>query len=65
MSKPKSKKLIDFDDEDRTWEIDRGVVIVDVHKLMRKPKVQRQIAKAREIMARIRAEKKAEQAADR
>jgi len=65
MSKPKSKEVLNFDDEDRTWEIDRGVIIVDFHKLLRKPKTQRQIAKAREIMARIRAEKKAKQAADR
>jgi len=57
MSKP--KKFVDFDDEERTWDIDRGVVIVDVDKLLRKPKAQRQIAKAREIMKRIRDEQAA------
>jgi len=66
MFKPKSNGVLNFDNEDRTWEIDhRGVITVDFHKLLRKPKTQRQIAKAREIMAHIRAEKKAKQAADR
>jgi len=66
MSKPKSEKFLDFDDEHRTWEIDhRGVVTVDVHKLLRSPEARHQIAKAREVMARIRAAEKAKQAADR
>jgi len=65
MSKPKPKKFLDFDDEHRTWEIDRGVVIVDVHKLLRSPEARHQIAKAREIMAHIRAAEKAKQAAGR
>jgi len=66
MSKPKSKEVLNFDDEYRTWEIDhRGVITVDVDKLLRSPEARHQIAKAREIMAHIRAEKKAKQAADR
>jgi len=65
MSKPKPKPVLNFDNEDRTWEIDRGVIIVDVDKLMRSPKVRHQIAKAREIMAHIRAAEKAKQAAGR
>lgn len=48
-------------EDERTWAIDRGVIIVDTHKLLRHPKVRGQIAKAREIMARIRAEKAAKQ----
>lgn len=56
----KSKKFVDFDDEERTWDIDHhGTVTVDVDKLMRSPKVQQQIAKAREIMERIRDEQAA------
>jgi len=58
----KSPKSIDFDDDEKTWEIDHhGVITVDVHKLMRSPKVRGQIAKAREIMKRIRAEQAAGQ----
>jgi len=66
MSKPKPKPVLDFDDEHRTWEIDhRGVMTVDVHKLLRSPEARHQIAKAREIMAHIRAEEKAKRAAGR
>jgi len=66
MFKRKSEKFLDFDDENRTWDIDHhGVMTVDVHKLLRSPEARHQIAKAREIMAHIRAEKKAKQAADR
>lgn len=62
MSKSPKRFDMDFDDPDRTWEIDRhGVIVVDVHKLLRKPKARQKIAKAREIMARIRAEKAAKQ----
>ena len=57
MSKPKKSIEIDDDDDEKTWEIDHhGIITVDVHKLMRSPKVRGQIAKAREIMERIRAE---------
>lgn len=48
-------------EDERTWAIDRGVIIVDVHKLLRKPKARQKIAKAREIMKRIRAEQAAKQ----
>jgi len=60
----KSLKHIEFedDDEERTWEIDHhGIITVDADKLMRHPKVRMQIAKAREIMARIRAGREAGQ----
>ena len=56
----KSPKSIEIDDDEKTWEIDHhGIITVDVHKLLRKPKAQRQIAKAREIMKRIRDEQAA------
>jgi len=56
----KSPKSIEIDDEEKTWEIDHhGIITVDVHKLMRSPKVRGQIAKAREIMERIRDEQAA------
>lgn len=62
MSKSPKRFEMDFDDPDRTWDIGHdGIVTVDVHKLLRKPKARQKIAKAREIMARIRAEKAAKQ----
>lgn len=56
MPKP-SKFVVKDDDPEGTWEIDHhGIITVDVHKLLRHPKVRRQIAKAGEIMERIRRE---------
>lgn len=59
----KSSKFVEFGDKEKekTWTIDQhGVVTVDVHKLLRRPKARRQIAKAREIMERIRREQEAD-----